>query len=147
MIMFSRIVTIVCCWILGIILFWSGVTHLMSPNRFMVTVFKYEFIGGWAASAASILIAPLQIAISLFLLSMRNPKCAAFAAAGLLLVFTAAISYVLVQGIMIDCGCFGASKNAISSFTLLRNIGLIVLCALAAYAPCLESIKLKRSHQ
>jgi hypothetical protein len=41
-------------------------------------------------------------------------------------MFTAAISTVLVRGMVIDCGCFGAGGATTSWLLLVRNAALLV---------------------
>ncbi len=52
--------------------------------------------------------------------------------AGMLVVFTLAIAWVVIRGQAIPCGCFGGDDSAAAGWwSLARNCGLLALTALA----------------
>jgi hypothetical protein len=51
---------------------------------------------------------------------------AALATAGLLVVFTVAVTQAVVRGINVDCGCFGgAASGPVSGWTIARDLALL----------------------
>ena len=54
-------------------------------------------------------------------------------ALALLLIFTGALISVMVRGLHVPCGCFGANERPVSVISLVRNGGLIACCILATF--------------
>lgn len=52
--------------------------------------------------------------------------------AGLLAAFTAGIVVVLRRGQLATCRCFGTSSTALNPTHVIRNVGLLVVCAVGA---------------
>lgn len=67
-----------------------------------------------------------------------RPVLGAAAAALLLVAFTGVVTWALASGRQVSCGCFGPlSSEPVSSITVVRNIGLLVLAVLAGMRPSL----------
>jgi uncharacterized membrane protein YphA (DoxX/SURF4 family) len=91
--------------------------------------------GNWAAPAAYALVA-LEVAVSVGLCLTALTRPAAVAAAGLLLLYAAAIGANLLRGIRdIDCGCTGAAREQPLSIRLVVRNGLLASVAVAVALP------------
>jgi putative oxidoreductase len=66
------------------------------------------------------------------LLLVMRPSTGAAVAVVLLTIFTLFLAYLLLRGIDVSCGCFGAkASSSVSSIDLVRNVFLFVLAAAA----------------
>lgn len=75
-----------------------------------------------------------ELLTALALLPTVTARWGAVAAAALLVVFNGGVAYALSQGRTPDCNCFGqVSSEQISSRTLLRNAGLILLAGFSIW--------------
>jgi uncharacterized membrane protein YphA (DoxX/SURF4 family) len=114
--------------VLGLTLLVSGVAKLASRS--------------WSTQARSLRI-PQPIATTLPIVELvlgaalvtdLGYPAVAWAAAALLLVFTAFIALSLATGRRPSCACFGAwSSRPIGPLSLLRNAALLLLAGIAAF--------------
>lgn len=87
------------------------------------------------------LVAPAEL-LTVLALIVRPPVGVALGAA-LLGAFTVLLVRVVRSGRTVRCGCFGAANDAtVTSTSVARNVGLLGLCAAAAFAPALHSVAL-----
>ncbi len=73
------------------------------------------------------------IALSLVWGSGRSILAGTTAAAGLLILFSSWIGWVLTRRISIRCGCFGASQRSLGPRSLARNLALLSLAIVAVW--------------
>jgi peroxiredoxin len=94
-----------------------------------------------AATGAFARLLPLvELAVAIALVPSVSGQWGALAAAVLLVGFTAAIVVNLMLGRKPECRCFGQVASApIGPATLVRNVVLLAMAALAAFAPATES--------
>lgn len=82
---------------------------------------------------------PAAVALSEIVASLAlvlRPTLGAAAAASLLVAFTGVVTWALVAGKQVSCGCFGPLSNEpISSATVARNAVLLALAVLAGTRP------------
>jgi hypothetical protein len=66
-------------------------------------------------------------------------RAGALATSALMAIFTVAVTSVVLRGINISCGCFGAGSGPVTLLTVLRDVALLAACAglyaLSARAP------------
>jgi hypothetical protein len=102
---------------------------LMARDEFAATLAEYHILPARWSAAATVLIALLEgIAILAVILPDRRQQGAVLAA-GLFMVYAAAMAVNLLRGRdHIDCGCGGA-RQPLSWFLVGRNLVLIAGCA------------------
>ncbi len=119
---------LVVCGVLG----WVGVAKLRAPaataSSFRDMGLPYPLVMARAVPAIE-----LFVAVSCIV----RPRPGAAAAASLLALFTALLSFHLRRGSAISCGCFGSADRALITWvTLVRNAALVLTATVAmAVAP------------
>ena len=115
--------------VLGLVLLVSGVAKRVD--------------GGWPAAVSALgapswAVAPLpwvEIGLGAVLISGLVRPLAAALAAVLLVLFTVLLAVNLARGRRPPCACFGSrSRQPISAWSLVRNLGLLALAAIACFA-------------
>lgn len=113
-----------------------GLWHKLSDYAmFRATLADYGIVPERLVPAAAVGLAAAEALILAGLLVPETRAAAAFAAAGLLLLYAAAIAVNLRRGhVTIDCGC-GGPGHGLSWLLVARNLGLALVALLAACAP------------
>ncbi|MDD4116804.1 MAG: DoxX family protein [Opitutae bacterium] len=110
------------------------IAKIRDPEAFALATHRYRLLPGELVNAVAILLPWLELTCGVALLAgpRRARAAAAFLLAGMLLVFTGAISLNLLRGIEASCGCFTTRADAAVSdgWNLLRNGALIWLSAM-----------------
>jgi hypothetical protein len=97
----------------ALVLMISGGTKLVGLRRFVVVVRNFQLCPARLAQPVAYSLPCLELLTSLALLSEWSPRLAGLLAAGLFLLFGAAVAINLLRGRReIDCGCFGSSHRS-----------------------------------
>ncbi|APR86639.1 methylamine utilization protein MauE, putative [Minicystis rosea] len=119
---------------LGALFVFTGALKLGDPSGFAVEIHNYQLFPSLAAPMAATL-PTIELVLGLALIA--GPRAwvrgSALATGALMLVFTVAVGSVVVRGINISCGCFGAGSGTVTMMTVLRDVALVAACA-AVYA-------------
>ncbi len=125
-------------WIIAIfiavIFALAAAPKIAQPAAFAEAVYRYHLLPDSAINAFAVFMPWTEAILAIALLAgSRFRKGALLIAILLLLVFIAAMSINLYRGVDIACGCFSVASTAesMSWLNIARNIGLIILCALA----------------
>ena len=121
----------------GAALFAAAALHkLLGFADFRVALADYRLVPWWASGVAARLVVVAELLTALLLASAVGRRLGFAAAAGLLVLYTAAIAVNLLRGRRhIDCGCFGSAHRApLGGGLVLRNAALVAL-ALAGLGP------------
>ncbi len=114
---------------------------LRAPGEFAAAVAGYELLPRLLSApiAAALLAAELAVVVGLLVAPVGRAAC--LAAAGLLLLYTAAIGVNLARGRRdIDCGCAGPrERRSLHELLVARNLLYSSMAALAAATPVLRS--------
>ncbi len=112
--------------VLGGLFVFAGVVKLGDPTQFAIEVGNYRL---WPQLApyVAVLLPAIEIGagLGLVLLPLRWRQASTLAVAGLMLVFTVAVSLALGRGINVDCGCFGGQSGPIGALTVARDVALL----------------------
>lgn len=107
------------------------IAKIRNPELFALAVHRYRILPGEFVNVVAIIMPWIELLSGLALLVAppRLRAAGAFIIAGMLAVFTAAISLNLVRGIEASCGCFSTRADAAVSdgWNLVRNGALIWL--------------------
>jgi uncharacterized membrane protein YphA (DoxX/SURF4 family) len=116
---------------LGALFLAAGVAKLRDPAAFATEIANYRLLPGLAAYLATALpMLELVLGATLLLGTATWRRAAALASAGLLIVFTVAVSQVVARGINVDCGCFGGSSGPVTGWTVARDLALLAAAGL-----------------
>ena len=112
------------------------IAKIRDPELFALAVNRYRILPGEFVNLVAIVLPWIELTAGLALLAApaRQRAAGALVIAGMLTVFTIAISLNLVRGIEASCGCFSTRADAAVSdgWNLVRN-GALIWLALAAY--------------
>lgn len=119
---------------LGALFVLTGALKLRDPAGFAVEIHNYQLFPALAAALAATL-PTIEVVLGLALIAGTRAwvRGSALATGALMLVFTVAVGSVVVRGINISCGCFGAGSGTVTVMTVLRDVALLAACA-AVYA-------------
>jgi len=112
--------------IIGATFIYASIDKIQHTQQFAMSVRGYQIIPVAVSNLFAVSVAWTEmIAGTMLFLGLFTRKAAA--AIGLLsLMFIAAISIVLVRGMVIDCGCFSAEGgSAVGPSLLVRNVLLL----------------------
>ena len=111
----------------GVLFLYASLDKIQHPHQFAISVRAYQIVPiGFSNLFAMLVSWGEAVAGSLLILGLFTRKAAA-AIFILLIMFVAAVSTVLVRGMVIDCGCFKSdSGSTIGPMLIVRNIGLMV---------------------
>jgi uncharacterized membrane protein YphA (DoxX/SURF4 family) len=112
---------------LGIMFIVAGIAKLRDPSGFAEEIANYQLFPSLAPYLAASL-PMVEIAVGAILVfGMRRSlwlQGAALCAALMMVVFTIGVSHVVVEGINIDCGCFGGNMGPVKGTTVVRDVFL-----------------------
>ena len=110
------------------------IAKILHPEEFALAVHRYRILPGEWVNAVAIVLPWIELttALSLLFAPARLRAAGAILIAGMLTVFTLAISMNLIRGIEASCGCFSTRADAAVSdgWNLVRNVSLIWLSIL-----------------
>lgn len=123
----SRWLNLAARLIVGGLFFYAAFEKVLHPAAFAMAVRGYKLIPFSLSNLFAIAVSWSElVAATLLILGILTRK-AAGAIFILLIVFIAAITTVMVRGMVIDCGCFGEGGAHTSWLLLVRNAGLLFL--------------------
>lgn len=117
----SRVLNFVLRLVIGGVFLYAAVEKVLHPGAFAIAVRGYKLIPFSLSNLFAIALSWSELVAATFLILGIFTRKAASALFILLLVFMAAISTVLVRGMVIDCGCFGEGGSHTSWLLLVRN--------------------------
>lgn len=116
--------------VLGAIFLYAAYTKLRHPwVLFAFAINSYQLLPLWAVEWTARVLPWLELLLGGLLLAGYGLRYVAATASGLLLAFFGVMLRAYVQGLGIDCGCFGFGE-ALSVRTMVRD-GLLVGLSLA----------------
>ena len=112
------------------------IAKIRDPEAFALATLRYRILPGEFVNLVAIVLPWIELTCGLAVLAApaRLRAAGAFLVAGMLAVFTVAISLNLLRGIEASCGCFSTRADAAVSdgWNLVRN-GALIWLALAAF--------------
>lgn len=124
----DRRLNLVLRFVIGGMFFYAAFEKVLHPAAFAMAVRGYKLIPFSLSNLFAIAVSWSEIVAATFLILGILTRKAAGAIFLLLVMFTTAITTVLVRGMVIDCGCFGEGGATTSWLLLVRNV-VLLLCA------------------
>jgi len=115
--------------LIGAIFLWAGMEKILSPFDFSVSIYNYRLFPEPVIGLAAALMPWVEAIAGLCLLTGFNTKGASAITSLLLLVFVGLIIISAVQGLDIDCGCFGAIERKVGIQSILEDFLLFIISA------------------
>jgi len=123
-------------WLLAAVFLYAGIIKVGSGERFAVTVARFELLPDYWSHLFRNALPWTEMLVGVLLLIPRTARIGAFAAAALLLMFIAALSWAWSQNFTIDCGCFNSPDDPPSPTNLplaiARDAALLAITLLFA---------------
>lgn len=114
--------------VLAAIFLYAGIVKLGASEGLSITIMRITSAGSPVAETIASVLPWIETACGILLLVPHTSRWGAALAAILLATFIAAIGWALSQGLIVDCGCFGAdvppSRERMVS-TLVRDFVLL----------------------
>lgn len=111
---------------LGAVFLAAAVPKLHKPERFVLTVLRYDVLPQRIAVYVARVVPVTELIVGLFLITGAAGRTGAVAATVLAGGFSIGVGANLLRGRDIDCGCFGAGGRPLSRSTLLLDAVMIV---------------------
>ena len=115
---------------LAVIFLMACYHKIIEPGSFALDIATYQILPLYLVNLMAIILPWVELAAGAMFLSGFRTRAAAILIAGMMLVFTMAISIALAKGLDMSCGCFasqGAIDDPISFHTILRDLGWLAL--------------------
>ena len=127
------LVSIVIRLALGCLFVWSSLPKLFLPHNFLGDVYAYRMVGPVLGMFISLILPWFELLTGICLLGGLLVSGALLSCIGMAVMFLAAVSMALYQGLNISCGCFGASSAVPIGYSTLVRIIIILIASVFAY--------------
>lgn len=121
---------------IGIYFLMAAIPKIADPLAFATSIYHYKMLPSWTINAYALIIPWLEVIVGVCLLVGARVRAAAALTTIMLVMFTIAIIWAVVHGLVIDCGCFGSNSTDVTDWAkVAKNTGLILLTAWLWYKP------------
>ena len=125
----SAQVDLLCRWLLAFIFLYAGLPKLFELREFAGVIEAYGLVPESLLYPAAMVVASLEVVAAAGLLFQK--KFALHLSLGLLCIFIGVLTYGIVLGLDIDCGCFAQDDPEFTAFSglktaLIRDLILLV---------------------
>ncbi len=110
--------------VVGGLFAYAGISKVLDPLRFASSLLGYQIIPVGIVRPIVLLLPWIEITLGVLFLTGRYVQQVAIGLAGLLTVFTGLLIIALLNGWVIDCGCFGAPRP-VDLQKILENIAML----------------------
>lgn len=118
-------------FLLALIFLIAAIEKLKSPENFALSIDAYGIFSNLIINVLTILIPWLELFVGFGLIFSYKLKANLTLYLILVISFTFLISYAVVIGLDIECGCFGESSEKVGLRKILENVliilGLVIL--------------------
>jgi len=127
---------------LGVIFVVAALPKIVDPPSFAHMIYHYKLVPFQLINFMALVMPWIELLCGLALILGIWKETARTIIAALLLTFIIAISINLLRGNAIDCGCFDVTAAGKSTaerltdmrFVILRDVGMLLMCAQLWYA-------------
>lgn len=115
-------------FILGGIFLYAGVTKILDPAQFALSIYNYQLLPDLLVNPAAIILPWVEVVAGVALIFGWWVGGASLILTALLFVFMAALATTLARGLDISCGCFSSTgEGKVSWLYLIRDFTLFVM--------------------
>lgn len=111
------------------IFIYASLHKINFPAEFADNIAGYLIVPYWLVSPLALFMPWLELVSGLFLLAGVRVRAASLLIGGMLVMFTVAVIVALIQDTPIGCGCFQSVGEAISWWTVLRDLTWLAMAA------------------
>jgi uncharacterized membrane protein YphA (DoxX/SURF4 family) len=117
---------------LGCLFIYGSLPKIRQPYDFLSSVYEYELLGPKAGMLVAMVLPWFELMVGVCLVGGIFVSGGLLACVIMAAAFTFAIASVLYRGLEISCGCFGATGDLITYWTLTRAV-LVFLFSVLGY--------------
>lgn len=115
-------------WMLGGILAYSGVSHVINFYYFLGSVYGYRIVGPFAGELVAVVIPVLELLLASCLIFRHRIDEAHLLTFLMFVLFTAAQIVAYSRGIDTSCGCFGTGNHSTLGLeSVTATVGLLLM--------------------
>ena len=115
---------------------FAAVPKIVEPLAFATSISHYEMMPDFTVNAFALIVPWLEMFVGVGLVVGFRVRTSAIISGVLLIMFSAAVAWAVINGLDIDCGCFGAQGGEeVSWLKVGKNLLMTVGCALLAWKP------------
>ncbi|WKZ78585.1 MAG: MauE/DoxX family redox-associated membrane protein [Candidatus Kapaibacterium sp.] len=115
---------------------YAAVPKIADPLAFATSISHYHLLPNWAVNGTALILPWLELLTGTALLLGFKTRTSAALCGAMLVVFTIAVAYAVIQGLQIDCGCFGdQGGEEVSWLKVAKNTAMIAGCVLLLLKP------------
>ncbi len=119
------------------IFIYASLHKIIFPAEFADNIAAYLLVPHWLVNPLAVFMPWLELVSGLFLLAGVRVRAACVLICGMLVMFILAIVWALLQDTPIGCGCFQSVGDAISWWTVLRDVGWL---GMGVHVYCFDSL-------
>lgn len=108
---------------------YASLHKINFPAEFADNIAGYLIVPYWLVNPVAVFMPWLELVCGLFLLAGVRVRAASMLVSGMLAMFTLAVIVALLQDTPINCGCFQSVGEAISWWTVLRDLTWLCMAA------------------
>ena len=101
------------------------------PEAFAIDIATYQFLPLVFINPLAIILPYVEFGTGVLLITGTKARAAALMVCGMMIMFMIALSYALIHGLSISCGCFAsnaaAGSDPISWLTMMRDSAWLLL--------------------
>lgn len=112
---------------MGGLFVYAAMYKINYAAEFASTIASYRIVPWWGVNLMAVFMPWLELVAGVMLLAGFRLKAAAAVIAGLLVIFIAGLVINLLRGSSISCGCFHTLEDAISWWTVLRDLAWLAM--------------------
>jgi len=116
---------------------YASLHKINFPAEFADNIAGYLIVPHWLVNPLAVFMPWLELVSGLFLLAGVRVRAASLLIGGMLVMFTVAVMVALIQDTPIGCGCFQSVGEAISWWTVLRDL---VWLAMTVHVYCYDRL-------
>lgn len=109
------------------IFIYASLHKIIFPAEFADNIAAYLLVPHWLLNPLAVFMPWLELISGLFLLAGVRVRAACVLICGLLGMFTVAVISALIQDTPIGCGCFQSIGDAISWWTVARDVAWLIM--------------------
>jgi putative oxidoreductase len=117
--------------VIGVVFIMFGIDKISAPKDFAMSIMKYEMMPVTFVNIFALALAWIEVVVGICMVLGVRIKANALVMMALNMMFISAISYALLAGLNINCGC-SANSKPISAMKLLED-GIYLALALLVY--------------
>lgn len=116
-------------FIIGLTFIFAAYYKIVEPSDFAKSIWYYHMLPGKLINLMALIMPWVELLCGLGLIFGVYYRGSVLLINIMMVMFIIALSYAVINGISIDCGCFKASKAGTDSAkaTLWRDLGMMIL--------------------